>query len=105
MYPEGYFIVMNSFQQTPFFANWLMALKDPVGKARILARLKAAELGHFGDCGSVGHGVLEMRIHYGPGYRVYFTRRAEVTYLLLVAGDKSTQKRDIEHARQLAKNL
>lgn len=96
---------MNSFQQTPIFANWLMALKDPVGKARILARLKAAELGSFGDCDYVGQGVLEMRIHCGPGYRVYFTRRAEIIYLLLVAGDKSTQKRDIEHARQLAKNL
>jgi putative addiction module killer protein len=96
---------MNCFEQTPVFADWLMSLKDPVGKSRILARLRAAELGHFGDCETIGQGLWEMRIHCGPGYRVYFARRAKVIYLLLVAGDKSTQKRDIERARELAGNL
>ena len=62
-------------------------------------------MGNFGDCEPVGEGVSEMRIHYGPGYRVYLTRRAEVIYLLLVGGDKSTQKRDIKRAKEMAKNL
>ena len=61
--------------------------------------------GNFGDCESVGEGVSEMRIHVGPGYRAYFTRRAEVVYLLLLGGDKSTQKRDIKRAIELARVL
>lgn len=96
---------MNHFEQTSAFSNWLTTLKDPIGKARILARLRAAELGNFGDCEPVGDGVIEMRVHCGPGYRVYLTRRAEIVYLLLIAGDKSSQKRDIVYARQMAKNL
>lgn len=96
---------MNSFEQTSLFARWLSGLKDSKGKARILARIKAAEQDNFGDCESVGQGVWEMRVHCGPGYRVYMTRRAGLIYLLLIAGDKSTQKRDIKHAIQLAKDL
>ena len=61
--------------------------------------------GNFGDCEPVGEGVSEMRIHYGPGYRVYFTRRDSVVYLLLLGGDKSTQKRDIKHAIEMASTL
>jgi putative addiction module killer protein len=96
---------MYFFEQSTEFANWLMSLKDGTGRVRILARLRAEELGNFGDCEPVGEGVSEMRVHYGPGYRVYLTRRAEVVYLLLVGGDKSTQKRDIKRAKQMAKNL
>ena len=59
----------------------------------------------FGDCESVGEGVSELRIHYGPGYRAYFTRRGEVLYLLLMGGDKSTQKRDIKRAVSMARTL
>lgn len=59
-------------------------------------------MGNFGDCVNVGNGVSEMRIHYGPGYRVYFKRIGEVVYLLLIGGDKSTQKRDIERAKEIA---
>ena len=75
------------------------------GKARILSRLDSAALGNFGDCQSVGESVSEMRIHFGPGYRVYFTRRGKVVYVLLIGGDKSTQKRDIKRALNIAQEL
>ena len=71
----------------------------------IVRRLEAAEAGNFGDCGAVGEGVSEMRIHYGPGYRAYFTRRGEVFYFLLLGSDKSTQKRDIKRAKEMARTL
>lgn len=96
---------MNCLEQTAVFANWLLKLKDPLGKARILARLSAAQAGNFGDCEAIGHGLWEMRIHCGPGYRVYFCRRAERVYLLLAAGNKSTQQRDIGLAIKLAKDI
>ncbi len=96
---------MITFLRTPEFDTWLQALRDPVGKARIIARIRSAEAGNFGDCESVGDGVSEMRIHYGPGYRVYYCREGEVVYLLLCGGDKSTQKRDIKHAKSLHKTL
>ena len=76
-----------------------------VGKAIIAKRIRAAEAGRFGDCESVGEGVSEMRIHFGPGYRAYFTRRGEVVFLLLLGGDKSTQNRDIKRAREMAREL
>ena len=96
---------MNIFQKSDEFDAWLVGLKDHVGKAQIALRLDRAAKGNFGDCESVGEGVSEMRIHYGPGYRVYFTRRASVVYLLLLGGDKSTQKRDIKHAIEMASTL
>ncbi|MCD9571929.1 type II toxin-antitoxin system RelE/ParE family toxin [Pseudomonas protegens] len=96
---------MFVFEQTPEFSRWLLNLKDPQGKTRVLARIRAAQLGRFGDCEPVGEGVHEMRIHRGPGYRVYFSRRGKVIYLLLIGGDKATQKRDIQRARQLACDL
>ena len=68
-------------------------------------RLDAAAAGNFGDCEPVGEGVSEMRIHVGPGYRVYYTRRAEVVYLLLLGGEKSSQKRDIKRAIEMARIL
>lgn len=85
--------------------HWLARLKDIKGKARILARIKAAELGNLGDTESVGDGIREMRIHYGPGYRVYFVQRGRLVLLLLVGGDKSSQARDIRRARTLAASL
>ncbi|EJM73596.1 putative addiction module killer protein [Pseudomonas sp. GM49] len=96
---------MIDFQRSQVFADWLNSLKDTIGKARIIARLRAAEHGSFGDCESVGAAVYEMRVHYGPGYRMYFTRRDEVIYLLLIGGDKSTQKRDIKRAIQMAHKI
>lgn len=96
---------MTAFLHTPEFDAWLKALRDPIGKARILARIRSAESGNFGDCAAVGGGVFEMRIHVGPGYRVYYCRRGEVTYLLLGGGDKSSQRRDIRAARDLLSSL
>lgn len=96
---------MNELLRTHAFDEWLRALRDPVGKARILARLRSASLGNFGDCEPVGEGVSEMRIHAGPGYRVYFTRRGRTVYLLLCGGDKSSQQKDIRRARELLTQL
>ncbi|WP_415758104.1 type II toxin-antitoxin system RelE/ParE family toxin [Pseudomonas sp. LT1P18] len=96
---------MIDFERSRAFADWLDSLRDVIGKVRIIARLRAAEHGNFGDCEPVGGAVYEMRVHYGPGYRMYFTRRGEVVYLLLVGGDKSTQKRDIKRAIQMAQNI
>lgn len=96
---------MNIFLRTSEFDAWLKALRDPVAKARVIARIRSAETGNFGDCEPVGNGISEMRIHVGSGYRLYFCRRGEITYLLLCAGDKSTQQKDICHAKYLLKNL
>ncbi|MHC8365010.1 type II toxin-antitoxin system RelE/ParE family toxin [Pseudomonas sp. ZT5P21] len=82
----------------------LDSLRDTIGKARIIARPTAAGHGNFGDCEPVGESVHEMPVHHGPGYNVYFTHRGEKVYLLLVGGDKSTQKRDIKRAIQMAQN-
>ena len=96
---------MNSLVATPEFEQWLGNLRDAKGKARILSRLDSAALGNFGDCQSVGEGVSEMRIHFGPGYRVYFTRRGTFIYVLLIGGNKSTQRRDIKRAQKMAREL
>jgi len=99
------FNCMNTFQRSDEFDAWLAALKDRLGRARIVLRIRSAEHGNLGDCEPVGEGVSEMRIHFGPGYRVYFTRRGEVLYLLLVGGNKSSQKRDIKRAIEMARAL
>lgn len=92
---------MNTFHQTDTFALWLRRLKDAKTRARILIRIRSAELGNFGDCAPVGEGVFEMRMHMGPGYRVYFWREGAQVYWLLAGGDKGTQQRDIEKAKAL----
>lgn len=87
------------------FDSWLADLKDAKAKARIVARLKSVEFGNLGDVRSVGGGISEMLIHYGPGYRVYFTRRDRLLIFLLTAGDKPSQERDIRRAKSLAETL
>lgn len=96
---------MLTLVRTDVFDKWLSGLADQKGKARILARLTSAAHGNFGDCEAVGEGVSEMRIHFGPGYRVYCVRRGATIYILLNGGDKSSQKRDIEKAREIAREL
>ncbi len=96
---------MGTFLRTPEFDGWLKALRDPIAKARVIARIRSAEAGNLGDCAPVGDGISEMRIHVGPGYRLYYCRRGEITYLLLCAGDKSSQQKDINTAKTLLKSL
>jgi putative addiction module killer protein len=96
---------MAAFLRTPEFDTWLKSLRDPIGKARILARIRSAELGNFGDAAPVGGGVSEMRIHVGPGYRVYYCRRGAVTYLLLCGGSKASQRKDVRAAKRLSSKL
>lgn len=78
-----YNLRMLTFKQSSEFKQWLMGLRDTAGRIRVLARIRKAEGGHFGDCEPVGEGVFEMRIHSGPGCRLYFTRRGETVYFLL----------------------
>jgi putative addiction module killer protein len=88
--------------QTETYANWFRKLRDRQAKARILVRLRRLSLGNPGDVAPVGKGVSEMRIHFGPGYRIYFMERDKALVILLAGGDKSTQQRDIERAQELA---
>lgn len=96
---------MSRFLRTPEFDAWLKALRDPVAKGRVIARIRSAEAGNFGDCRPAGDGVSEMRIHVGPGYRLYYCRRGEAVYLLLCGGDKSSQQRDIGQAIAILRRL
>jgi putative addiction module killer protein len=96
---------MVEVRQTEIFSNWFKDLKDRRAKARIQARIDRIELGNFGDVASVGDGVSELRIHYGPGYRVYFVQRGSVVVVLLSGGDKSSQDSDIKKAKELVKQL
>ncbi|MBI1207227.1 MAG: type II toxin-antitoxin system RelE/ParE family toxin [Azospirillum sp.] len=96
---------MIEVRQTPEFAGWLDGLADSRAQERILVRIRRLSLGNPGDAKSVGAGVGELRIDYGPGYRVYFTRRGRSLVILLAGGDKRTQDRDIRAAIALAENL
>lgn len=96
---------MNRFETTEDFDTWLSGLKDRIVKARIVSRIDSAILGNFGECQPVGEGVSEMKIHVGPGYRLYYTRIGAVVYMLLVGGNKTTQKKDIKRAIKLAREL
>lgn len=89
-------------RQTENFSAWLKDLRDLPGKAKIMARIQRLEDGNPGDVAPVGDGVSEMRIHFGPGYRVYFVNRGGELIVLLCGGDKSSQGRDIEAAKKLA---
>ena len=90
-------------KQSNIFSKWHRKLKDTVGKALITERIARIEDGNFGDCFPIGGGLSEIRIHYGPGYRVYFKDTGKEIIILLCGGDKSTQQSDIEKARKIAK--
>jgi putative addiction module killer protein len=96
---------VNTFVQSPDFSAWLSDLSDQKAKARILARLRSATFGNFGDCQPVGEGVSEMRVHFGAGYRVYYTRTGAAIFVLLAGGSKATQNRDILRAKEMAREL
>lgn len=92
-------------RQTTAFAEWLGRLRDGIAKAKIAARVQRMAFGNMGDVQPVGEGVIELRIHHGPGYRVYFVRRGPALVVLLCGGDKRTQARDIEVAKVMARDL
>lgn len=92
-------------RKTEAFAVWMDGLGDIRARARVQARIERLALGNPGDVQAVGEGVSELRIHYGPGYRVYFKQRGRELIILLAGGDKSTQTRDIRAALRLARNL
>ena len=96
---------MLEIRTTEVFDKWLTNLKDRKAKARIQARIDRVEMGNFGDVSPVGEGVSELRIFYGPGYRVYFVKQNSVVVILLSGGDKSSQQTDIAKAKQIAKQL
>jgi putative addiction module killer protein len=92
-------------RKTELFAQWLDGLCDLQARARVQARLERLACGNPGDVEPVGEGVSELRIHYGPGYRVYFKRRGQALIILLAGGDKRTQAKDIKIALRLARKL
>lgn len=96
---------MIIIQTTNTFDAWFAGLKEKRARARIQVRIDRAEDGNFGDCAPVGEGISEMRIHYGPGYRVYFVQRGIELVILLAGGVKSTQSKDIKTALRLAGKL
>ncbi len=96
---------MLEVRKTEVYAKWLDSLRDVRAKARILVRVERLAAGNPGDARPVGEGVSELRIDYGPGYRVYFKRQGRTVVVLLAGGDKRTQDRDIGTALRLARNL
>ena len=92
-------------RQTQEFQDWLDGLKDLRAQVRIAARLRLAEAGSLGDWKPVGGDVSELRVDFGPGYRVYFARRGSILIVILAGGDKSTQARDIKRAQRILKEL
>ena len=96
---------MNSIYTTEVFDVWFEHLRDKQAARRIQARIDRAEEGNFGNCSPVGDGVSEMHIHFGPGYRVYFSQRGLEIVILLAGGDKSTQAKDIKTAIGLAQQF
>jgi putative addiction module killer protein len=96
---------MVEIRETEVFARWMDGLRDLRARARVQVRIERLASGHVGDAKPVGEGVSELRIDYGPGYRVYFTRRGATVVVLLAGGDKRTQAADIRTAIRLAQHL
>ncbi len=98
-------MLMVEIRKTELFAKWIDNLRDIQAKARVLVRVERLASGNSGDVKPVGEGISEMRIDYGPGYRVYFTKRGSELIILLAGGDKSSQAHDIKVALRIAQNL
>jgi len=96
---------MSEIRKTEFFSKWFDELLDIHARARILVRIERLVLGNPGDVKAVGEGVSELRIDYGPGYRVYYKKQGQKVIILLAGGDKRTQAKDIKTALRLARNL
>ncbi len=96
---------MFIIRKTDIFEKWFKKLKDIKAKAKILARLKRVELGNLGDCKPVGNKVFELRITYGPGYRIYYTQKDEIIVILLIGGTKGSQQKDIQKSYKMVKEI
>jgi len=96
---------MRTIKRTEEFSNWLRDLRDIRARAKVLARIDRLVVGNPGDVAPVGDGISEMRIHYGPGYRVYYVQRGDEIVVLLCGGDKGSQTSDIRAAKKLASEL
>jgi len=96
---------MKEIRETDTYKKWFAGLRDNRAQYRILTRIRRLAIGNPGDVKSVGEGISEMRIHYGPGYRVYYKDTGKEIIILLCGGDKRTQSRDIENAKELLQNL
>jgi putative addiction module killer protein len=96
---------MLEVRQTKAYADWFLNLRDRTAKSRINIRIRRLSLGNPGDVKPVGEGVSELRLDYGPGYRIYFIKQADLYVVLLVGGDKSSQSADINRAKALAREL
>jgi len=96
---------MRTIKRTEEFSNWLRDLRDIRARAEVLARIDRLVVGNPGDVAPVGDGISEMRIHYGPGYRVYYVQRGDEIVVLLCGGDKGSQTSDIRAAKKLASEL
>lgn len=96
---------MVEIRQTEAFGAWMRGLRDTQGRAVIARRIERMALGNFGDHKSIGGGISELRVPFGPGYRVYYTLRGKELVVLLCGGDKGSQRRDIARARELAAQL
>lgn len=104
-YPGGYNRAMVEIRKTEHFARWIDGLRDEKARARVQVRIERLAAGNPGDVKAVGEGVSELRINYGPGYRVYFKRIGQTVVILLAGGMKRSQSRDIATALRLARNL
>ena len=98
-------MLMVKIRKTELFAKWLDNLRDIQAKARVLVRIERLASGNAGDVKPIGEGISEMRIDYGPGYRVYFIKRGNELIILLAGGDKASQSADIKVALRLARNI
>jgi len=96
---------MLTVRETENFKKWIRGLKDQVAQSIIIARIRRISIGNFGDSKPVGDNIFELRIDYGPGFRVYFTQRGKEIIILLCGGNKSTQNRDIKAAKRIAHSL
>ena len=106
MYLLGYIMDDKiTIKATDGFERWLKALKNIQARAKIVARIKSAEKGNFGDCKPVGEGISKMRIHCHSGYRIYFMKHELTVYILLVGGNKASQQQDIIRAKELARQI
>ena len=104
-YPVAYNALMVEIRQTEVYARWFTRLRDREARVRIDNRIRRLSLGNPGDVRPVGEGVSEIRIDYGPGYRVYFVQRGDALVVLLAGGNKDSQERDIRRALELTRGL